>query len=75
LEAPTRSQESFNTDSPTIETSSALENRLAGLRLPPIGSSVPSVGTTELSVQTTEFSTRTSVQTRQENQTANNPGK
>ena len=44
-------EESFNTYSPTYETSSALNNRLAGLRLQPI---VPSVETTEPSVQVIE---------------------
>ena len=51
-------EESFNTYSPTYETSSAMDNRLAGLRLQPI---VPSVETTGPSVQATE-TTRTSVQ-------------
>ena len=51
-------EESFNTYSPTYETSSAMDNRLAGLRLQPI---VPSVETTGPSVQVTE-TTRTSVQ-------------
>ena len=54
LSPPTHSEESFNTYSPTYATSSALDNRLAGLRLQPLGASVPSVETTEPSVQVTE---------------------
>ena len=61
LSPPTHSEESFNTNSPSYETSSALDNRLAGLRLQPFGASLPSVETTGPSVQATE-TTRTSVQ-------------
>ena len=63
---PKHSQKSFSTKSPTNETPSALDNRLADLRLEPIGSTEPSIETTEPYVQTTEPSvliTEPSVQT------------
>ena len=53
------SQTSFSIESPTDETPSALDNRLADLNLKPIRSTEPSIATTIPSVQTTELSVRT----------------
>ena len=62
LSPPTQSEESFNTNSPTYETSSALDNRLAGLRLQPIVSSVETAGPSVQATETTRTSVQTSVQ-------------
>ena len=56
---PKHSQTSFSIESPTDETPSALDNRLADLKLKPIRSTEPSIATTIPSVQTTELSVRT----------------
>ena len=56
---PKHSQRSFSIESPTDETPSSLDNRLADLRLKSTGSTEPSIETTVPSVQTTEPSVRT----------------
>ena len=56
---PKHSQRSFSIESPTDETPSALDNRLADLKFEPIRSTEPSIETTIPSVQKNELSVRT----------------